>query len=99
MRSLAVMWSRDRGLGLETISRPKKCGLGLSLECAGLGLGLKRCGLGLGLKGVVLVLGAWSRTFAFGLGLGPLVWPLLGTRVEYLLKTLSIFPLIQGFLR
>ena len=97
------MGSRDRGLGLETVSRPKKCGLGLglSLECAGLGLGLKRCGLGLGLglKGVVLVLGVWSRSFAFGLGLGPLVWPLLGTRVEYLLKTLSIFPPIQGFLR
>ena len=40
MRSSPVMWSRDRGLGLETVSRPKKCGLGLGLECAGLGLGL-----------------------------------------------------------
>ena len=80
------MWSPDRGLGLETVSRPKKCGLGL--ECAGLGLGLKRCGLGLGLKGVVLVLGVWSWSFAFGLGLGPLVWPLPGMRVEYLLNTL-----------
>ena len=39
---MAVMWSRDRGLGLETVSRPKKCGLGLGLglECAGFGLGL-----------------------------------------------------------
>ena len=54
------MWSRDRGLGLETVSRPKKCGLGLGLglECAGLGLGLERCGLGLK---------------ACGLGLGHLV--------------------------
>ena len=80
------MWYRDRGLGLETISRPKKCGLGLGLECTGLGLGLERCGLGLGLKGMILVLGIWSRSFAFGLGLAPLVWPLVGTRVEYLLN-------------
>src|ERR1043165_223034 len=28
----------------------------------------------------------WSRTFAFGLGVAPLVWPLVGTRVEYLLN-------------
>jgi len=63
------MWSRDRGLGLETVSRPKKCGLGLGLECTG--LGLIRCDLGLGLKGMVLVLGIWSRSCAFGLGLAP----------------------------
>ena len=68
------------------VSRPKKCGLGLGLECTGLGLGLERCGLGLGLKGVVLVLGVWSRSFAFGLGLAPLV----GTRVEYLLNVVDI---------
>jgi len=43
------MGSRDRGLGLETVSRPEKCGLGL-------GLGLECTGLGLGLKCVVLVL-------------------------------------------
>ena len=45
------MWSRDRGLGLETVSRPKFGGLdlGLSLQCAGLGLGL-------GLKRTVSVL-------------------------------------------
>src|SRR5688572_14730386 len=81
-----VMWSRDRGPGLETVSRPKKCGLGLGLglECAGLGLGL-------GLKGVVLGLGVWSRSFAFGLGLAPLVWPLVGTRVDYLLNVVDIF--------
>ena len=38
----SVMWSRDRGLGLETVSRPKfgGLGLGLGLQCAGLGLGL-----------------------------------------------------------
>ena len=91
----SVMWSRDRGLGLETVSRPKKCGLGLGLglECAGLGLGLglSRCGLGLGLKGLVLVLGVWSRLFAFGLGLAPLVWPLVGTRVDYLLNVVDNF--------
>src|SRR5688572_26830332 len=85
-----VMWSRDRGLGLETVSRPKKSGLGLGLglDCTGLGLGLglEGCGLGLGLKGVVLVLGVWSRSFAFGLGLAPLV----GTRVEYLLNVVDI---------
>src|SRR5678815_4597963 len=87
------MWSRDRGLGLETVSRPKKggLGLGLGLECTGLGLGLglERCGLGLGLglKGVVLVLGVWSRSFAFDLGLAPLV----GTRVDYLLNVVDIF--------
>ena len=87
------MRSRDRGLGLETVSRPKKCGLGLGLglECTGLGLGLERCGLGLGLKGLVLVLGVWSRSFAFGLGLAPLVWPLVGTRVDYLLNVVDIF--------
>ena len=93
---LPVMWSRDRGLGLETVSRPKKCGLGLSLglECTGLGLGLERCGLDL--KGVVLVLGIWSRSFAFGLDLAPLVWPLVETRVEYLLKC-RYFRLFRDF--
>ena len=72
------MWSRDRGLGLET----EKCGLGL-----------ERCGLGLGLKGVVLVLGVWSRSFAFDLGLAPLV----DTRVEYLLNVVEISGLFRDF--
>lgn len=63
------MGSRDRGLGLETVSRPKTCGLGLGLGLEGAGLGL-----GLGLKGavlvLVLVLGVWSRSLDFGLDLG-----------------------------
>ena len=50
---LTGLWSRDLGLGLETVSRPKNCGLGLGLglgPCGlGLGLGLVTCGLGLGL--------------------------------------------------
>ena len=40
---------------------------------------------------MVLVLGVWSRSFAFGLGLAPLVWPLVGTRVDYLLNVVDIF--------
>ena len=39
---------------------------------------------------MVLVLGIWSRSFAFGLGLTPLVWPLVVTRVEYLLNVVDI---------
>ena len=40
---------------------------------------------------MVLVLGVWSRSFAFGLGLAPLVCPLVGTRVDYLLNVVDIF--------
>ena len=72
------MWSRDRDLGLKTVSRPKNAVLVSNV----LGLGVIRCGLGL--KGMVL--GVWSRSFAFGLGLAPLV----GTRVEYLLNAVDI---------
>ena len=40
----AGLWSRDQGVGLETVSRPENHGLGL-----GLGLGPYGLGLGLGL--------------------------------------------------
>ena len=38
-----------------------------------------------------MVLDVWSRSFAFGLGLVPLVWHLVGTRVDYLLNVVDIF--------
>ena len=75
------MWSRDHGLGLETVSRPEKRGLGLGLGTAGLGLGLglgtpglglgvglgtPGLGLGLGLAKLVSVLKHWSRSRIFG---------------------------------
>jgi hypothetical protein len=59
------MWSRDHGLGLETVSRPENGGLGLGLETPGRGLGL---GLGLGTRGLGLGLGL--ETLGLGLGLG-----------------------------
>src|SRR6266536_2043448 len=56
----AVLCPRDRGLDLETASRPILAGLGLGLglePCGlGLGLGLESCGLDLGLERPVLVL-------------------------------------------
>ncbi len=45
------MWSRDHGLGLETVSRPENGGLGLGT----LGLGLGTRSLGLGTLVLVLV--------------------------------------------
>ena len=62
----AVMWSRDHGLGLETVSRPKNCGLGLGLGLGTLGLGL---GLGLGTPGLGLGLGLATPGLGLGLGL------------------------------
>ena len=38
-----------------------------------------------------MVLVVWSRSFAVGLGLAPLVWPLVGTRADYLLNVIDIF--------
>jgi len=48
LMNIIVMWSRDRGLGLQTVSRPENRGLGLGAQVLVLFLVL------------VLVMGPWS---------------------------------------
>jgi hypothetical protein len=50
----ALLWSRDCGLGFETVSRSEKGGIGLGLGPISLGLGTPGLGFGLGPIGLGL---------------------------------------------
>src|SRR5688572_19079204 len=85
------MWSRDRGLGLETVSRPKNAVLVSNVPV-----------LVWVFRGAFLVLKVWSWSWASGLGHSPLVlalhlWFGLWWELEWIicLKMLSIFSAIR----